>query len=206
MTRKPLPTQLLETRPAVQLDIESEHPENGPKIGVPRGKYTKAVHDSIVSSIEKGNRPHIAAAIAGITSTTFAYWMQKGNEGHPHYWEFVRDIEQASAVAEGKAIATLSGPEGDFAIDSDNAKWWLERSRADGYSKESNTKVNAMLEEFFKRLETSLPPTITSEMLGKSIFQMVIAAASGQTITTARATFQLVADTADNGSEEETTE
>lgn len=168
---KTLPPEALATRPALAFNEHAQHPANGPNIGYPPLRYSTALHEAVIAGIKKGNRPVIAAAAAGLPSQSFYEWMKRGKEGDPHLWQFAEDVEQALAHAETSAIAVIASQDGSFAQDSDNAKWWLERSRSDGYSKEASTKVNGMLEEFFKRIEAALPP---------EIFQLVIAAASGQ--------------------------
>lgn len=168
-------------------DPLTEHPEQGPALGAPPKYYTRGVHEAIVDHIRRGNRPVVAAGLAGITSATFYGWMQRGREADPHLESFANDVELAMATAEGKAVEKIFGDTG-FA-DPDNAKYWLERARPEGWSKETNAKVNALLVEFMERLERTLPP---------DVFRMVIAAASGQTAVVARPTFQL------SGSEEET--
>lgn len=169
-----LPADLHITRPALFDDPNAEHPGAGPMLGPPPAKYTTGVKDRICQLIEEGQRPKIAAAMAGISKDTFERWMKQGREGHPHLWEFSEAVERAVAVSEGKAVAVLA-TSGTFDTNPENAKWFLERRFADGYSKEAATKVNAMLEDFFKRLEAALPP---------EIFQMVIAAAAGQALPT----------------------
>lgn len=189
---KPPPKALVDVRPAVGLEnTEPVHPEQGPNLGPPPKSYTPAVHEAIITAIRRGNRPHIAAAAAGISSNTFYRWMQLGRDNDPHLWKFAEDVETAMAIAEGNAVASIAGPDGQFAENPDNAKWWLERTRADGYSKEAATKVNAMLEEFFKRLESNLPALITQDMVGRPMFEIVLAAASGHTLASAKQTFQL---------------
>lgn len=196
-TTKTLPEPLVSTRPAVANDPNLQHPENGAALGPPPQRYSRAMHDTIVRHIEQGMRPAQAAAMAGLPANTYYSWIKKGREGHPHLWEFAQDVERALAVVEGKAVAAIVG-KGEVFEDSDNAKWFLERRFADGYSKEAATKVNAMLEDFFRRLEQNLP-VITADMVGRSMFEIVIAAASGEQIESTRQGFKLTS----NGSEEE---
>ena len=164
----PLPAELLATRPGLAHDVTAEHPSNGPPIGRPPAKYTRAVHDSIVASIKQFNRPLVAAQIAGISSTTFHHWMRLGKEGNPHLWEFADDVEQAMAFAEGKAIEKVVAA---AAEDPENFKWWLERSRPEAYSKDVAARVNGELENFVKRLEIQLDP---------ATFERVLACFAGQ--------------------------
>lgn len=186
------PADLAVTRPAAYHDPNTEHPDqNGPILGPPPAKYTLAVKDRICQLIEEGQRPRTAAAMAGISAETFDRWMREGRNGHPHLWEFAQAVERSVAVSEGAAVAVLAA-KGSFGADPDNAKWFLERRFAESYSKEAATKVNAMLEDFFKRLEAALPP---------EIFQMVIAAAAGQALPTSATTASALLD---SGSEKET--
>lgn len=186
------PTALIAVRPGVADEGARVHPSQGVK-DMP-ARYSRALHDEIVRLIKRGRRPPEAAAEAGLPKNTFHQWMQLGREQDPRFYEFTEDIERAEAVAEGRALDAITGDDPDklFALSPDEAKWWLERARAAGYSKEVATKVNAHLEEFLDRLQAALPPVITSEMVGRSIFEMVIAAASGKQIaTTGKAVFRL---------------
>lgn len=167
---KKAPEGLLEQRPTLADEVSVEHPENGAPLGKPPAKYTRGVHDAIVQAIRDGNRPHVAAGMAGITPSTFHHWMQRGASGDPHLWEFSQDVELAKHVAEGEAVKVLKKA---FAADPDAAKWWLERARSDGYSKQVKTLVESQIEEFMKRLEEGLPP---------EIFEMVLAIYAGQTV------------------------
>jgi hypothetical protein len=178
---KPTPEQLAE-RP--HLALTYREPPEPPPTPPPRPpiKYTRGLHDQIVSLLQRGHRRMVAAKMAGIAPTTLEEWVRKGNEGDVFLWEFARDVGVAEAQAEDKALETVRGSTGAEFADADNAKWWLERARADGYSKEAATRVNAMLGEFFKRLEEGLPPVITQEMVGRSMFQIVLAAASGDSV------------------------
>lgn len=186
MIKKSIPSELVETRPVVT-DEGQTHPAQGlPGVTTPI-RYSTAVHDSIVDSIRKGNRPKTACAIAGIPYNDYLKWMRMGHDEHPIMFQFALDVEQAIAGMEEKAIKSIT-EDGAF-TDAENAKWYLERRHADGYSKETHTKVNAMLAEFLETLERGLPP---------DVFKMVIAVAQGQSIGPAeKAQFIL------NGSSEE---
>lgn len=177
-----VPASLVETRPA--LAEGAPHPTQGTPLPAPPKRYTRGVHDQIVEYIKRGNRPNVAAGMAGIPSSTYYAWMRSGKEGDPHLAEFAEDVEMAMAVAEGQAVETIAGKQGDFNGDPENARYWLERARADGWSKEANAKFNAMIDEFLNRLETNLPP---------DIYQLVISVASGATpeLAAKRAPFQL---------------
>lgn len=183
---KPLPTDLVLARPALAEDPVAQHPSNGESVGKPPTKYTPALHNDIVSRIEKFQRPVVAAQQAGITSATFYEWMRRGKAGDPHLYAFVEDVEQAMAVAEGKAVERVVND----AIDNDpeNFKWWLERSRPEGYSKDVAARVQSELENFIKRLEGGLDA---------ATFEKVLGVFAGQPVT------QALTQKSENGGDEE---
>ncbi len=169
MTKK-LPEALLATRPALADDPYGEHPSNGPLLGPIPARYSKAVHDSIIASIKQFQRPVVAAQIAGIPASLYYRWMQMGKEGNPHLYEFVQDVEQAIAVAEGKAIDSIVLA---AKTDPENYKWYLTARHPEAYSKEVAARVNGELENFFRRLEAGLDaPT----------FEKVLAIFAGQAL------------------------
>lgn len=191
MSKNDVPPGVLAAAPYLEFD---EKPYGA--TSRPPQKYTPAVRDVIVEKIRKGVRPEQAAVLAGISINTFHRWMKQGREGHVHLWEFADAVERALAELEENGIAAIAGEDGKFTDKAENAKWFLERRFAAGYSKDVAQKFNAALEDLFGRLESSLPP---------DIFQMVLAAASGQAVAmNAKPTFKLLAeDNADAGSEEE---
>ncbi len=182
----PLPPSLLAVRPELELD---GHPV-APTIGRPPRSYTRGLHDQIVLHIHNGNRPVTAAAMAGITSQTFYTWMRLGKAGDVHLAEFAEDVELAIGKAEGTALEAVKA----FA-DPENAKWYLERTRAAGFSKEVNAKVEGALQEFVQRLRDGLMPLPARMMSGADVYAMVVAIAGGQAAVELEgpARFQLVA-------------
>lgn len=115
---------------------------------------------AIVKQIKAGNRPITAAQMAGLTRAEFRTRCR-------HDPEFARAIELAEGVAEGQAVRMVVE---SFATDPENAKWWLERGRSGGWSKQVQQLVNGQLEEFMARLEAGLPP---------DVFRRVLAVATG---------------------------
>lgn len=166
--KKELPQSLVETRPALADDYGAQHPGNGPPLGPIPVRYSRPLHEAICASIRVGNRPVVAAQMAGLPSSTFHNWLRLGREGDPHLWEFARDVELAEGQAEGTAVKTVVDT---FSDDPENAKWWLERGRSGGWSKQVQQLVNGQLEEFMARLEAGLPP---------EVFQLVLNVAVGQ--------------------------
>lgn len=168
---KKVPEGLVETRPAVA-DEPTEHFVNGPPLGPPPRNYTRGLHDRIVQLIEAGNRPVVAAGMAGITSATFHRWIQQGREGNPHLVEFAQDVELAESRAEGNAVETVQKAALE---DPEYAKWWLERARAKGWSKQVRTIVEHELEDVIERLHAAFahePKT----------FERILAAIAGETV------------------------
>jgi hypothetical protein len=88
--------------------------------------------------------------------------MRAGRENDPHLWEFAQDVELALGCAEGVAVKVIQD---NFKDNPEFAKWWLERARSDGYSKQVNMLVQSQLEEFLKRLEQGLSATEFEKVL-----------------------------------------
>ena len=168
MATKP-PEELLTQRPALEMETHVVHPSTSPEcIGDPPRKYTRAVHDRICDEIRKGNRPVVAASIAGITSSTFYEWIRRGKAGDPHLFEFSEDVELAYNQAEAEAVGVIKesfSSEDPTARDTDNARWWLERARPDGFSKQVRTQVDGELQGFLLRLENALAPELFKQVL-----------------------------------------
>ncbi len=150
---------LEDTRPAA---AEAGQDLGHAVLGPPPPRYTVGVHQQICENIRAGNRPVTAANMAGITSSNFYMWMQLGRAGNPHLVQFVEDIEIATGTAEGEAVRVIKE---SFWENPDNAKWWLERTRSAGFSKEVNEKVNGLLMEFMDRLEAGLPADLYNKVL-----------------------------------------
>lgn len=155
--------KLQEVRPGL-----TSNEATAPSIGRPPRQYTRGLHDQIVQNIKLGNYPVVAAAMAGITATTFYDWMRRGRENDPHLWEFAQDVELAEGHAEGEFVEVIQKASKD---DPEIAFRWLERARSGRWSKQVAQLVNQQLEEFMLKLEAGLSP---------EIFQMVLAVAVGQ--------------------------
>ncbi len=165
--RKP-PKELLEQRPALANEVDVQHPSTGPCIGDPPRKYTRAVHERICDELRKGQRAQGACARAGITTSTFYEWMRRGKAGDPWLHEFYEDVELAFNAAEATAVDVVVesfSTKDVLARDTDNAKWFLERARADGYSKQVKTAVEGQIRDFMMRLEKALDPATFEKVL-----------------------------------------
>lgn len=168
MNQRPPPIALLEQRPVLAGNEDVKHPLTNPIIGDPPRKYTLAVHERICLELSNGQRPQGACARAGITVATFYEWIRRGKAGDPHLFQFAEDVEIAFNTAEAKAVDVVAAgfKEGDTANwDPERAQWFLERARADGYSKQVKTAVEGQIRQFLERLEAALEPALFERVL-----------------------------------------
>lgn len=161
------PAKLIETRPVLEGDPTVVHPDTGMPLGRPPRKYTRAVHDVIVQELKRGQRPQGACARAGITVSTFYDWVNRGKSGDPHLFEFAEDVEIAFNTAEAEQVDviqnTVRGEDPELALKA--AQWSLERTRADGYSKQVKTAVEGQILQFMQRLEKTLDAATFEKVL-----------------------------------------
>lgn len=167
---KPPPKDLIDQRPALAGEVYVQHPNTSPSIGEPPRKYTRAVHERIVEELKKGQRPQGACARAGITLATFHEWVRRGKAKDPWLYEFAEDVEIAYNTAEATALEAVT--EGFRSTDpairlnhTEEAKWFLERARPDGYSKQVKTAVEGQIMQFMVRLEAALDPLTFEKVL-----------------------------------------
>lgn len=187
MTTKTASEALIASRPHLK---DSVHVGNRDVLRPPPPQYTPGLRDQICDKIKAGQRPHVAAAMAGLNKTTFDRWMKAGRNGDPHLWEFFEAVEQALAIFEGKMVDEVIAPN-DGRVDASNAKFMLERRFADGYSKEVDAKVRAYMEEIYLKLQSNLDFEITDDMVGKNLYQLVLDAANGERYVPPRKMFGL---------------
>lgn len=172
------PKELLSARPVLDGDPTVAHPDMGLPLGSPPRKYTRAVHERIVLELRKGQRPQGACARAGITLATFHDWVRRGKSGDPWLFEFAEDVEIAYNEAEAGLVdviteATEDAEDKKTGVEA--AKWLLERTRADGYSKQVKALVDKQIEGFMIRLEKALEPHIFEKVLAVYLGQAVAA-------------------------------
>lgn len=176
MAQQP-PKELLEQRPILEGDPDIRHPSMGNiGSGNPPTKYTKAVHDTIVAELRKGQRPQGACARAGISVTTFQNWVKWGKEGNPWLEQFAEDVEIAFNAHEADLVDVVHNITTKSESDDTKLKaatWKLERARADGYSKQVKTLVDKQIEAFMVRLEAALDPATFEKVLSVYLGQAV---------------------------------
>ncbi len=138
------------TRPAA---VEAGQSLSAVKMGNPPVKYTIGVHNQICENIKKGNRPVTAAQMAGIPSHMFYRWMNQGKAGDPHLYQFAEDVELAIGFFESTVVAAVVD---DIPNDIKSAHFLLERRFPEGYAKDVDAKVQAIMSDFVARLQEAL--------------------------------------------------
>lgn len=107
-------------------------------------KFTEAVRQEINGYIRLGHFSEVACTLAGVSSSTFYRWMEKGrNAKSGRYREFWEAIQTSKAVAEAKYLEVVR----DVANDQRHkdrlkaATWWLERRHAGRYAPTQINKI-----------------------------------------------------------------
>ena len=90
-------------------------------------KLTAETQDKICVAIRLGNDKKVAAALAGVSETTFYRWLELADVDNPkkEYREFRESIERAEAEAEVTRIARITQAADNGTWQA--ASWWLER-------------------------------------------------------------------------------
>ena len=90
-------------------------------------KLTEEVQDKICVAIRLGNDKKVAAALAGVSETTFYRWLEIAElpNAKKEYREFRESIERAEAEAEVTRIARITQAADNGTWQA--ASWWLER-------------------------------------------------------------------------------
>lgn len=99
-----------------------------------QSKLTPDTQKKIVDAIAEGNYLETAAALGGISETTFYRWMQEGEQatgGAKH--EFREAVKRAEAEAESLRVGRISkaGKDGNWQADA----WYLERRYPEKWGK-----------------------------------------------------------------------
>lgn len=116
------------------------------------------VRQSVLDSIEAGNRPLVAAAQAGVKQSTWYKWLAKGKDQRARkvrgkYRQLLDDIEAAELRAEGRAVDIISNGAIDdprLAMDFLKLRFhkdW-QQSVAVVVKSERDTILEALLNEF----------------------------------------------------------
>jgi len=109
-------------------------------------KLTKEVTNRICLAIRAGNYAKVAAAMAGVSETTYYKWLDLSDKPNAkkEYKEFRESIEQAEAEAEVAAIARIrqAADNGDWKA----AGWYLERKHGERWGR--NDKIRQEITGF----------------------------------------------------------
>ena len=122
----------------------------GRKTGGRRTKLTPEVREKIVSAIRAGNYAYVAAEYAGIGTSTFYHWLQKGNEAKQGiYREFLEAIKKAESEAEVRAVAIVQQSMGQ---NWQAAMTFLERKFPDRWGRKDRLRVDINPKEALEEL------------------------------------------------------
>lgn len=105
-----------------------------------QSKLTPETQKKIVSAISEGNYLETAAAIGGVSTTTFFRWLQEGEQAAAglkrEFWEAVK---KAEAEAEALRVSRISkaGKDGNWQADA----WYLERRYPERWGKRIQQEV-----------------------------------------------------------------
>lgn len=90
-------------------------------------KLTPETQDKICVAIRLGNDKKIAAALAGVSETTFYRWLEMAEapNAKKEYREFRESVERAEAEAEVSRVARITQAADNGTWQA--ASWWLER-------------------------------------------------------------------------------
>lgn len=86
-------------------------------------KLTEDVQTKIVQALQLGLYIIEACKIVGITNPTYHNWVKLGRAGKKPYADFLEATEEASAAAEGDALAKIRKGEDNWQASA----WFLER-------------------------------------------------------------------------------
>jgi DNA invertase Pin-like site-specific DNA recombinase len=106
-----------------------------------RTKLTPELVKTFTDSLAEGNAIETAAAVAGISETTYYRWLQAGREAKGGaFWEFCEAIKRAEAESEAERVRRIrtAGQGGNWQADA----WWLERRRPERWGRKDRHEVS----------------------------------------------------------------
>ena len=83
-----------------QLAADISNAYTPPNVGRPCEIANADTVQELLTYIEDGNYPEIAAELAGISLRTLQNWMKRGDDGEEPFTAFMRAVKRASAKAE----------------------------------------------------------------------------------------------------------
>ena len=116
-------------------------------------KLTDEIQQKILQALAAGNYQDTAAAYAGISTSTFYNWLERGKtervrisagekpkKTEEPYVEFVDAIESARAQAEVRSVALIQKAANDGTWQA--AAWYLERSHPQRWGRLNRTEIS----------------------------------------------------------------
>lgn len=116
-------------------------------------KLTKELQQKIISALTAGNYQDTAAAYAGISTSCFYNWLERGKKERDRlaagekakkteqiFLEFVDAIESARAQAEVRSVALIQKAANDGTWQA--AAWYLERSHPQRWGRLNRTEIS----------------------------------------------------------------
>ncbi|MDP1711720.1 MAG: hypothetical protein Q8K86_04595 [Candidatus Nanopelagicaceae bacterium] len=102
-------------------------------------KLTAKLTEEIVGYVREGNYPHISAGLAGISRSSFYFWMAQGRDGIAPFSEFSDAIERARCEAISIHVSRIVrvGLNGTWRASA----WWLERHAPELYGKNIRKRI-----------------------------------------------------------------
>lgn len=152
---------LIHIRPSVSPWPDSEEPQQHNHAATPLP--SEDVQISILNRIRRFVRPDVAARAHRIPMRTWTEWMNLGASGVPGYAEFFRDVQAAAAQAEALAVESIVDR---VMVDPSNAKWLLERGRAENWAPQVRIAVEQELLTIYQKLQANLEPALFERVLG----------------------------------------
>ena len=108
----------------------------GSPVGRPT-RLSKEIAEAIIENLRAGVHASVAAAAAGISTSTYYHWLQRGKKGQAPFAKFWRDVRQARAAAEADAVKIIA----NAAMENwQAAAWFLERKHAKRWAKKDRTE------------------------------------------------------------------
>ena len=116
-------------------------------------KLTKEIQQKIISALTAGNYQDTASAYAGISTSCFYNWLERGKKERDRliagekakkaeeiFVEFVDAIESARAQAEVRSVALIQKAANDGTWQA--AAWYLERSHPQRWGRINRTEIS----------------------------------------------------------------
>lgn len=103
-------------------------------------KLTPEIQEKIVKAIKAGNYAVIAAAMAGISESTYYRWLEQGErpDAKSPYREFWESVKEAEAEAEVASVALIrrAAQNGTWQASA----WFLERKHSDRWGRKDKVQ------------------------------------------------------------------